>query len=112
MQLGPKLVPPFLQNSPVGFVVSALENNGPDFDPGNVPCIYLIIDRLAEHFLPQTSETIDSPNLLLNDARIPFGMEEQDGPAFLVEIEPFPPYNRLCNQHAWKRELSIEGELQ
>ena len=98
VELGSLVVPACSQYAPVVLVVSALKDYETDFYTRNstvwdkswgFPDIKLS-DRLIKQLRPVAANSIDAPNLLFNDRRIPLWMKQYHGAAGMVQIQTFP----------------------
>ena len=101
-----------MQYLPVFLIISSPENNWANFDSRKVAIHLLVSDHLIQFFFPQTTDPIDSTNLLLNHAGIPLWVQQHNRTTCLVKIKPLTAHQRLRYQYLWVTLLSIKGQLQ
>ena len=92
-------------------VVRALENNGPNFDAGQIRACLAFVNGPIEFLGPAAVNPVNPANLLLDHAWIPLGMQENDNPAAFVEVQAFAPNERLSDEDAWETVGPVEREL-
>lgn len=110
MKLRAKVVPSIAKHLPIFFIVGSLKDNGTNLDSGKLPIG--IGNSLFQLAFPQATNPIYAPNLLLDHTGIPFGMQQDDGSARLMEIEPFAAHHRLCDQNFRVAMPAVESQLQ
>lgn len=71
-----------------------------------------LIQPLFCELLPPAALPIDSPDLLLEDGRVPFGVELHDDAAGLVEVQPFPSDLALRDEDPRRRAGPVERGLE
>jgi hypothetical protein len=100
---------------PLKRVVGALEDELPNLDEGRFTLrvsLFALVEPIPGELLPQTSLAIDTADLLLEDGGVPFGVELDDHPTGLVQVETFTTDLALRNEDPRRSAWSVERGLE